>query len=128
MIAALEGHGLTHQEGTTSSAQQSHQEKATAAQIRKAAQQRKAKDYLNVLEALGQEEAPLGKVESELKTNAHNLTATEKTAYKRFGRLAGVCTDQAAIIEQLKEIGPKRAKFEVLLKRIKIEALKRDKD
>lgn len=127
MIAALESYGMTYSGADSCTLEQTATEKSTAGKVRKAAREQQQEAYLAVLDELSQEEAPLGMAEAEIKTNAHNLTNVQRDVYSRFVALAKVCPNQEGIIQEMQAIGPKKAKFEVLLKRVKIAAARRDK-
>lgn len=127
MVAALESYGMTHQGITTDTTKQTAAEKQTAHQERQLAKEQKAAAYTEVLADLATEDAPLAIAESEMKSNAHNLTPAQRDVYGRFEQLAGICPNQTAILQQMEDTGPKKAGHDRLVKRLKIEAVRRDK-
>lgn len=127
MIEALKSYGMKYGGATSSEAVQSKEEKKTAQTSRAAAKQKRTEAYLDVLKELAIVDKPLAEATAALTGRAHTLTPAQKDVYSRFERLMEVCTHQTAALAYMKDIGTKKATFELLLKRLRIEALRRDK-
>ena len=127
-LRALEKYGIIYEGTVDTKAEQTPDEKQATSEVRAAAKAAELEQWNDVLNDLATKEDPLEYATEQINQNSQNLGKTEKAVLSRFKALRAVVPNEAGIIEQLKDIGPKKAKFVLLLKRLKVATVHRDKN
>lgn len=128
MIAALEGYGMTYRGSEEHHHQQTPQERAAASMSRERAKVERAEAFAEALATLEAQPAPLDFADRQLKARGSKLKSAEQAAYSRFVGLCGVGADPDSALKELRDMGPSKSKFDLLLKRLKVAALRRDEE
>jgi hypothetical protein len=126
MIRSLERYGITYQTNTDNNAEQTQKEKATAAQDRRKRKEGELREYNAILDKLSNRSDAYEYSSDQITTNK-DLSKVEKTVYSRYLKLYELTINHTGTINQLKDIGPKNAKFILLTDRLKIARLRSKK-
>jgi hypothetical protein len=127
MIKNLAQYGIVFDSVLASDAIITTAEKDQAAALRKKAKEAEENEYNATLDLISKQADPAGYASQQINHKSDDLTKVQKIAFERFCRLYDLIPAAAGIIDQMRSIGPKKAKFVLFYKRLKLYLIRQDK-
>lgn len=126
MIKNLAQYGIVFDSVLASDAIITTAEKDKAAAIREKAKEAEENEYNQTLDLLSEMTDPAGYAAQQINHKSDDLSKVQKNVFQRFCRLYDLVPAAAEIIDQMRSIGPKNAKFVLFYKRLKLYLIRQD--